>query len=609
MGLGDPFTIAETTARMDRYGVVGIPHVRIDGKIAIIGASESCPALGEQYRAAIDAQLEAWEATSPVEITGSLEIDGDVATVTAVVDLVDPGYTFDAHQVTLFLYEDHAYWCCGPGGVDRWDEVVRMVRSTSAPLTEPGARQTVVESVDVSGLDRNRLRAVAIYEEIGGELEVIQASDFTLFESWFPRVASVLDGEGEAIVPGTLSNVASYDDELDLELDTGFGWPADFRVGDDPEWHTELTVPLPAGTQVPCSVRVRTDSARRTGEGTLVARSSITGQTDAIRIKVFNRAPSILLVDDDRGFPYDQRFTEALSSRGYFSDRVLVEVDANGPPLPALIGYDVVIWETGHTASTLNPADIERLRAYLDGGGGLFLQSMEYLSTHGSDPFTRDYLGIGSYRSQEGAESAYGIAGDPITHGMAFPALQWQDPNHDRVDVVEPTEDARTILRKETDEPIALRLERPDGARVVFNPVLVSAFAQDGPDPSNLASLVVKTVEWIADVPSPASMPAHSPTASAGMRRAMPNPFAPGVTLEFALSERAAGKGVSLEVVDASGRRVRLLLEDRLVPGVHQLTWDGRADGEKAAPSGVYFAILRSADGESVIKLTRLDRE
>jgi hypothetical protein len=609
VGLGDPFTNAETTLRKERYGVVGIPHVRIDGEIGVIGASQSCPALGEQYQSAIDARLEEWEGTSPIEITGNLEIAGGVATVTASVELIDPGYSFDAHQVTLFLYEDHAYWCCGPGGVDRWDEVVRMVRSTSAPLTEHGARQIVMESVSASGLDPDRLRAVAIYEEIGGELEVIQASDFTRFESAFPPVASVPQGSGDALVPGTLSNVTSHDDEIDLDLDDSFGWPAEFRVGDDPEWHTELTLPLLAGQQVPCWVRVRTDSTRRAGEGALVAHSPITGQTDAIAMKVFNRAPSVLLVDDDRGFNYDQRFTEALASRGYFSDRVQVEVDANGPPLSALQGYDVVIWQTGHTASTLNLPDLERLRAYLDQGGGLFLQSMEYLSSHGPDPFTRDYLGIASYRSQEGAESAFGIAGDPITGGMAFPQLQWPNPNHNRVDVVEPTAAARSILRKETDESIALRLERPDGARVVFNSVLVSAFAEDAPDPGNLASLVVKTVEWIADVPSPSSAPALAFTSNEGLRRAIPNPFVPGVALEFALSERSAGRAVSLEVADASGRRVRRLFRDRLAAGVHELSWDGFDDEGRAAPTGVYFAILRCAGGESVLKLTRLDRE
>lgn len=546
---------------------------------------------------------------SPVEITGSLEIAGDIATVTATAELVDPGYTFDAHQVTVFLYEDHAFWCCGPGGVDRWDEVVRMVRSTPAPLAEQGERQIVVESVDVAGLDRNRLHAVAIYEEIGGELEVIQASDFTRFASTFPRVASVMEGSGDALIAGTLTNMSSHVDEIDLHLDGDFGWPVEFRLENDPDWHTEFTLPLPAGEQVGCWVRVRTDSTRRTGEGVLVARSQFTGQTDPVALKVFNRAPSVLLVDDDRGFNYDERFTAALAGRGYFSDRLLVEVDANGPPLSALRGYDVVIWQTGHTASTLNLPDLDRLRAYLDQGGGLFLQSMEYLSTHGSNPFTRDYLGIASHRSQEEAESAFGIAGDPITAGMAFPELQWPNPSHNRVDVVEPTAAAHPILRKETGETIALRMERPDGARVVFNSVLVSAFPENAPDPGNLASLVVKTVEWIAEMPAPSFTPELTSISDRGLTRAIPNPFAPGVALEFALSVTAARGAVSLEVRDVSGRRVRLLLEERLDPGIHEITWDGMDEEGRAVPNGVFFAILRSADGESSLKLTRLDRE
>lgn len=609
VGLGDPFTTAEATARKERYGVVGIPHVRIDGKTAVIGA-QPCLQLALDYQERIDEQIEAWEGTSPVEITGHLSIQGSTATVTAVVELVDPGYVFDSHQVTLFLYEDDVFWCCGYEGADRWDEVVRMVRSRPASLTQQGAQQMVVETVDVTGFDFDHLRAVAIYEEIGGSLEVIQADDFTLFESSFPGVASVPDGSGEALFAGELANVTPYDDLINLELDDGLGWPAAFRILDDPSWHTTFTLPLLAGQEVPCWVRVQTDSVARIGAGALVARSQVTGQAEPIALKVFNGAPSVLIVDDDRAYHYDELFTEALATRGFFSDRVLVEIDANGPSASTLEGYDLVIWETGHTASTLNPSDLDLLRGYLDQGGGLFLQSMEYLSSHGTDPFTRDYLGIESYVNQWGAGSASGIASDPITAGMDFAELQWPNPNYNRVDVVHPSAGAASILREETGESIALRFERPNGSRVVFNSVLVSAFDVDAPDPSNLASLVVKTVEWITGDANPSVVPSTSSAPSAvGLIGASPNPFSPGVEIRFALSENAARQPISLFVADAAGRRVRALVDGVRNAGAHALAWDGRDDDGRYVPTGVYFATLNSADGASTLKLTRLSRD
>ncbi len=66
-----------------------------------------------------------------------------------------------------------------------------------------------------------------------------------------------------------------------------------------------------------------------------------------------------------------------------------------------------------------------------------------------------------------------------------------------------------------------------------------------------------------------------------------PNPFNPTTTLEFTLPTHSR---VSLFIVDLGGRRVRSLVEDRILDeGQHQLTWDGKDDRERLLPSGIYF--------------------
>ena len=74
---------------------------------------------------------------------------------------------------------------------------------------------------------------------------------------------------------------------------------------------------------------------------------------------------------------------------------------------------------------------------------------------------------------------------------------------------------------------------------------------------------------------------------------AAPNPFNPRTELRF---ELAAGGPVLLELFDVQGRRVRTLVSGRLAAGEHRVLWQGRDDGGRDLPSGLYLARFR-ADG------------
>jgi outer membrane protein assembly factor BamB len=76
----------------------------------------------------------------------------------------------------------------------------------------------------------------------------------------------------------------------------------------------------------------------------------------------------------------------------------------------------------------------------------------------------------------------------------------------------------------------------------------------------------------------------------------VPNPFNPRTEIGFELE--AAGR-VTLEVLDAKGRRLRTLIGDETRSiGRHTASWDGLDDGGAPAPSGVYF--YRIASGSRV---------
>jgi hypothetical protein len=80
----------------------------------------------------------------------------------------------------------------------------------------------------------------------------------------------------------------------------------------------------------------------------------------------------------------------------------------------------------------------------------------------------------------------------------------------------------------------------------------------------------------------------------------MPNPARDRVTMHLDLQE--AGQ-VSIQIVDASGRLVRNLLEGRMDAGVQAIEWNGRDNAGRTVPAGVYFANIETRRGSSARRL------
>lgn len=68
-----------------------------------------------------------------------------------------------------------------------------------------------------------------------------------------------------------------------------------------------------------------------------------------------------------------------------------------------------------------------------------------------------------------------------------------------------------------------------------------------------------------------------------------PNPFNTVTTIRFSLPEARAGTVAKLEVLDLTGRRVRVLLDREMPTGSYRVLWDGRDDAGRPAASGIYL--------------------
>lgn len=110
------------------------------------------------------------------------------------------------------------------------------------------------------------------------------------------------------------------------------------------------------------------------------------------------------------------------------------------------------------------------------------------------------------------------------------------------------------------------------------------------------------TAATLADVAVLLPTATGAPSAPVPLVRlaAYPNPFNPQTTLSFSLDLPTDGQ---LAVYDLAGRQVAVLARGAFASGEHTASWDGRDDGGRAVPSGVYVARLRATTGTVSTKL------
>uniref|UniRef100_A0A832I353 DUF4082 domain-containing protein n=1 Tax=Eiseniibacteriota bacterium TaxID=2212470 RepID=A0A832I353_UNCEI len=89
--------------------------------------------------------------------------------------------------------------------------------------------------------------------------------------------------------------------------------------------------------------------------------------------------------------------------------------------------------------------------------------------------------------------------------------------------------------------------------------------------------------------------PRPAPPATTALGAVFPNPFRGTLNVSFSLAREAR---VRVTVFDLAGRVVRRVEDGPRPAGFHVVTWDGRAETGRAAPSGVY--VVRFESGEIV---------
>jgi hypothetical protein len=89
-----------------------------------------------------------------------------------------------------------------------------------------------------------------------------------------------------------------------------------------------------------------------------------------------------------------------------------------------------------------------------------------------------------------------------------------------------------------------------------------------------------------------------------------PNPFNPATTIPFQVRSLEFGVGrpihTTLTIYNLVGQKVRVLLDEEMLPGDYQAIWDGKDDNDKKVSSGIYFYRFKAGDNSETKKMIML---
>jgi len=323
--------------------------------------------------------------------------------------------------------------------------------------------------------------------------------------------------------------------------------------------------------------------------------------------------PEVLVVDNDGGQSFENRFTSCL-------DRLRIPHDVWSRDIVALSisdldPYKSVIWFTGKndgTGGVLSVADVSILEQFLDGGGNLFLNSMTSASNLYSldSVFMADYLHATLDSSGVFGLGYVGEDGNDVGDGAKFGLTGTAPINPMQNDILQPFAGGQA----------AFQLNQSDLGNgnnvgvcgVTFAGSHRSVFTTFGFEfvgeaipyfdilpPDSLMRRVLDffrkgTVTSVDDNHRDGLLP-----DGFVLEQNYPNPFNPSTTISYTVGK--PGSAVTpmvtrLVIYNTLGQRVATLVDEMQLPGTYSVIWNGANESGEAVASGVYLYRLENDD-------------
>ncbi len=574
----------ENRARINFYGVNGVPHMIIDGILS------PDPWTASQMRNAVNQRL---AIASPCTMEVSNVTVGTTIRATVRVTAEEDMHSTANRLLVALIHNQQQI------GSDVYNYPFRdMEPSSSGEPFELDADSTFELAVEFSAQpdwDLDNMCIVAFVQNITTH-EILQAAyddvsiDYSLYLAASSPRTRLVPPSSSALFIAVLSNLGTETDTYTVAVggDLPSGWTRTIEVQGGAPDPSSVTVSLESYASATLIVRMNPNgnpnSAHITVDATSHAIPEISGQVDFI----MHSGLDVLVVDDDEGASYDTYFMGALAP---LAEQILSgswDVTYNAPTAEEIAQVGCIVWLTGNaTINTLDDAEEILLTDFLDEGGKLLLSGQgigfDIGNPHPGTSFFTEYLHADFIAPYAQGRTAYGVESDPISNGMSFALYGGTGANNQtrQADLDPLDASATSFLTYDAgsfDHNAALRIETPT-YRAVYLGFGFEAIA----DEYNRNLLMANILAWLDVLATEESGTSVEPF-SFNLSPAYPNPFNPVVAIPYVLGERSP---VRLSVFDILGREVAVLVSGTQEPGAYAVRWDA-----SAFPSGLYFSRL-----------------
>jgi len=277
-----------------------------------------------------------------------------------------------------------------------------------------------------------------------------------------------------------------------------------------------------------------------------------------------------------------------------------------------LADYQSVIWilgDEGTADETFDLREQELVKAYLEGGGQLFVTGSEIgydldRGTSGDQDFYNNYLKADYVGDDANDYTVTGVAGT-IFQGLSFSYGQTYE--EDYPDYINPYGGSTVCLDYSSSKHAGVQYEGVFGSGSTEGKLVHLGFPWEtiGSEGSR-DQIMSRTMGFFGYPTGVEDGPGDGPMIPGAFRLSQnyPNPFNPSTTIAYRIPRTGP---VSLDIYNIRGQTVRHLV-DRVQPaGVHHVVWNGRDDDGHPAASGIYFCRLQ-AGARMVIKKMALVR-
>jgi spore germination protein YaaH len=289
---------------------------------------------------------------------------------------------------------------------------------------------------------------------------------------------------------------------------------------------------------------------------------------------------------------FNTSYAEPLASLGRWFDSADNDALATGTVSPS--GYAGLIWFVGDNSVTdrsLNPADQNIIKGYLESGGRLFITGSEIGydldrtgSSNKNSAWYNEYLRA---LYQGDAASGSSFTGSP---GGIFAGVSGQFGQtypEDYPDYIAPTGGSSRCLDYNSTQYAGIQYAGTFGSGSVQGRLVYVGFAVETiASLSQRQALLEHTLRWFEGALSADRVEARPSLFC--LSQNYPNPFNPSTTIEFSVP---SSEQVAVVVYDVLGREVARLVDGPLEGGVHRVIFDGTS-----LPSGSYYCTLRTPD-------------